>query len=263
MKKFSPLSDRILYLFLLPTAPLAVLSGDRRIWIPVCALAAAGILINEIRLFIGRRKKKKLAHTVVDMLNMTSQKRLVEFPLPVVISDEKGDILWYNETFIDAVGEDAVIPLFTVRQLDATIMENRITELEFNGRFYSAYRDCYRFSEHREMFIFYLFDTTDYYELHKEHELSRPVVAHLIVDNYDEIFTGMKGSDRSTLMALIDETIDVWAQESGGILCHSERDRYLFVLENRALAEFEKSRFDIMDRIRSIKTGSARNPSRR
>ena len=182
MKTFSPLSERILYFFLLPTVPVALLSGDRRIWIPVCLLAAVGLLVQEIRLFIARRKKKKLAHTVVDMLNMTSQKRLVEFPLPVVISDEKGDILWYNETFIDAVGEEAVIPLFTVRQLDATILENRITELEFNGRFYSAYRDCYKFSEHREMFIFYLFDTTDYYLLHKEHELSRPVVAHLIVE---------------------------------------------------------------------------------
>lgn len=254
MKTFSPLSERILYFFLLPTVPIALLSGDRRIWIPVCLLAAVGLLVQEIRLFIARRKKKKLAHTVVDMLNMTSQKRLVEFPLPVVISDEKGDILWYNETFIDAVGEEAVIPLFTVRQLDATILENRVTELEFNGRFYSAYRDCYKFSEHREMFIFYLFDTTDYYLLHKEHELSRPVVAHLIVDNYDEVFTGMKGSERSALMALVDETIDAWAQESGGILCHSERDRYLFVFENRALEEFEKSRFDIMDRIRAIKT---------
>jgi len=253
MKKLTPLSDRILYLFLLPAVLFTLATGDRKVWLPVAVLAGLGILINEIRLFIGHRKKKKLAHAVVDMLNMTSQKRLVDFPLPVIISDEKGDILWYNEAFIDSVGEEAVVPLYTVRQLDDTILDNRVTELEFNGKFYSSYMDCYKFSEHREMFIFYLFDTTDYFLLHKEHELSRPVVAHLIVDNYDEVFTGMKESERSAVMALIDEEIDAWAQASGGILCHSERERYLFVFENRALAQFERDRFDIMDRIRAIK----------
>ena len=121
--------------------------------------------------------------------------------------------------------------------------------------------DCYRFGEQSEMFIFYLFDTTSHHLLKREYKLSRPVVAHLMVDNYDEVFTGLKETERSNAMALIDETIDHWAQESGGILCHGERERYLLVFENRALTEFEKSRFDIMDRIRTMQTPSKLSPT--
>ncbi len=254
MKRLHSLLDRLSYLFLIPSGIFAALSADRTVWIPLCAAFLLCIIANEIRLFITGRRKKNLAHSIVDMLNMTSQKRLVDFPVPIIISDEKGIILWYNEAFTDATGEATLLTLHNVRQLNKEILEQRITQLKFDGKFYSAYMDCYQFGEHNEMFIFYLFDTTEHRLLEREYNLSRPVVAHLIVDNYDEVFTGMKESDRSNTMALIDEAIDQWAQASGGILCHSERERYLFVFENRALSEFEKTRFDIMDRIRSMQT---------
>lgn len=261
MKRLHPFLDRLCYLFLIPAGIFAGLTTDRQTWIPLCVLFALCIIANEIRLFISSRKKKNLAHAIVDMLNMTSQKRLVDFPLPIVISDEKGIILWYNEAFTDATGEQTLLALHNVRQLNKDILEQRVTNLKFDGKFYSAYMDCYKFGEQNEMYIFYLFDTTEHYLLKREYKRSRPVVAHLMVDNYDEVFTGLKETERSNAMALIDETIDQWAQESGGILCHGERERYLLVFENRALTEFEKTRFDIMDRIRNMQTPSKLSPT--
>lgn len=261
MKRLHPIFDRIFYVFMIPAGIVAGICAEKNISLPLCILLFLGILSNEIRLFISSRRKKNLAHAIVDMLNMTSQKRLVDFPVPIVISDEKGIILWYNEAFTDATGEQTLLTLHNARQLNKDILEQRITELKFDGKYYSAYMDCYQFGEHNEMFIFYLFDTTKHHLLQREYKLSRPVVAHLMVDNYDEVFTGMKETERSNAMALIDETIDQWAQESGGILCHGERERYLFVFENRALTEFEKTRFDIMDKIRNMQTPSKLSPT--
>lgn len=261
MKRISPLTDRIFYLFLIASALYLLFTAERDVWAPVCIVFVLSIVINELRLFLLERKKKKLALSVIETLNMTSRKRLTDFPLPIIVSDDKGIILWYNETFIDATQEASLRPLHNVRQLDEDILEQHVTELKFDNKFYTAYMDSYRINDRSEMFIFYLVDTTAYYTLHREHELSRPVVAHLIVDNYDEVFTGMKESDRSTTMAIIDEEIDAWAQAAGGILCHSERDRYLFVFENRALTLLEQNRFDIMDRIRALKTPSKLSPT--
>ncbi len=261
MKRLHPFLDRLCYLFLIPAGIFAGLTTERRIWIPLCTLFGLCIIANEIRLFISGRKKKNLAHAIVDMLNMTSQKRLVDFPLPIVISDEKGIILWYNESFTDATSEATLLALHNVRQLNKDILEQRVTNLKFDGKYYSAYMDCYRFGERNEMYIFYLFDVTEHHLLKREYKRSRPIVAHLMVDNYDEVFTGLKETERSNAMALIDETIDQWAQESGGILCHGERERYLFVFENWALTEFEKTRFDIMDRIRNMQTPSKLSPT--
>ncbi len=261
MKRSHPFLDRIGYLFLIPAAIYAILTTPKTVWIPLCVLFALSVIANEIRIFASGKKKKRLAHAIVDMLNMTSQKRLVEFPVPIIISDERGIILWYNEAFTDATSEATLLTLHNAKQLHKEILEHRITDLNFDGKFYSAYMDCYQFQEQGEMFIFYLFDTTDHHHLKREYNLSRPVVAHLMVDNYDEIFTGLKETERSNTLALIDEAIDQWAQASGGILCHGERERYLFVFENRALAEFERSRFDIMDKIRAMQTPSKLSPT--
>lgn len=261
MNPFHPLFDRIFYLLLIPIGLFVGIQTEKQIWIPLYLAFGACVLLNELRILLVRRKKKHLAKSVVDMLNMTSQKRLTEFPLPVVVSDDKGMILWYNEAFIGATQESTLLTLHDVRQMDPEILENRVTQMTFDGKFYDTYMDCYRFGERGEMFVFYLFDTTEHFKLQKEYDMSRPVVAHLIVDNYDEIFTGMKESDRSTAMARIDAAIDEWAQAAGGILCHGDRERYLFVFENRALEEFERKRFDIMDRIREIKTPGNQIPT--
>lgn len=261
MKRTNPLLDRLCYSILLPAAMTVILLTERFVWLPVCGILLFYIIVNEVCLYLSGRKKKNLAHSIVDMLNMTSQKRLVEFPVPIVISDEKGIILWYNEAFTDATDESTLLTLHNARQLNKNILDQRVTELNFDGRYYSAYMDCYQFGEQGEMFIFYLFDTTRHRLLEREYALSRPVVAHLIVDNYDEVFTGLKESERSATMALIDEAINEWAQASGGILCHSERERYLFVFENRALTEFEKTRFDIMDSIREVRTSGNLSPT--
>ncbi len=261
MKRLNPFLDRFSYLFLIPAVVVLCITAPQAAWIPLTLLFVSYIVFNEIRLLLASRKKKNLAHAIVDMLNMTSQKRLVEFPLPIIISDEKGIILWYNEAFTDSTEENTLLTLHNVRQLDREILTRRTSEVRFDGKNYSVYMDCYQFGEANEMFILYLFDTTEHHLLQREYDLSRPVVAHLIVDNYDEVFTGMKESERSAVMALIDEEIDAWAQASGGILCHSERERYLFIFENRALAEFERSRFDIMEKIRNIKTPSKLRPT--
>ncbi len=261
MKRLHPLLDRLWYLFLIPVAVYVGLTADWQIWLPLVLALGLCIIASEIRLFLVGRKKKNLARSIVDMLNMTSQKRLVDFPVPIVISDEKGIILWYNEAFTDATGEAALLTLHNVRQLHKEILEERVTDLQFDGKYYSAFMDCYKFAEHSEMFIFYLFDTTAHRLLEREYTLSRPVVAHLMVDNYDEVFVGMKESERANAMALINEEIDAWAQSAGGILCHSERERYLVVFENRALTEFEHARFDIMDKIRAMQTPTKLSPT--
>lgn len=260
MKMIHPLLDRLGYLFLLPIAALTVWK-DRPTGYLVLAVCGAFLIFNELKLFLLSRKKKKLARTIVDMLNMTSQKRLVEFPVPIVISDQEGNILWYNNAFTDATDETELLTLHNIFQLDENLHQQRVTELEFDRKYYTAYMDCYQFDSRGELFIHYLFDTTEHHRLQREFRMSKPIVAYLLLDNYDEVFTGMKESERTACMAKIDQEVNNWAQSSGGILCHSDRERYLFVFEARALVGFAKSRFDIMDRVRSIDTGTRLSPT--
>ena len=58
----------------------------------------------------------------------------------------------------------------------------------------------------------------------------------------------------------IDEVIRTWSDEYGGILKEYERDKYLFITESRALAGMIASKFDILDRVRSVGVGDSNLP---
>ncbi len=260
MKIPNLLAERLGYLFFAAFCTVAFFYLPLPATIVLTAAGTAYVFYNEIRIFLAHRRKKNLAKSVVDMLNMTSQKRLVDFPLPIVISNRNGDILWYNEAFTSTVSENFLASFRSVLQIENNILSRRISPVQFDRRFYTAYMDCYKF-ESNEMYIFYFFDTTDHNQLIREYTLSKPIVAHLLIDNYDEVFTGLKESERIASSARIDEIINQWAQASNGILCHLERDRYLFIFENRNLANFISERFSILDRIREIKIAGKMYPT--
>lgn len=113
----------------------------------------------------------------------------------------------------------------------------------------------------RELNILYFFDTTDFYELQKEHEFSRPVVAHLLVDNYDDVFSHIKDIDKAQVTASVDEAVSKWAASSNGIIRRIERDRYLLIFEKRHLVSMIDRRFDILDIVRGLNIGTKVPPT--
>ncbi|MBQ8402039.1 MAG: DHH family phosphoesterase, partial [Clostridia bacterium] len=58
----------------------------------------------------------------------------------------------------------------------------------------------------------------------------------------------------------IDQALRDWAEDCGGILKEYERDKYLFVTENRVLESCVSRKFDILDRVRAIRVGDGELP---
>jgi c-di-AMP phosphodiesterase-like protein len=185
------------------------------------------------------------------MLNMTSQKRLLEFPIPVIITDNKGEILWYNEKFINETGEQTLSSITSVYEIDKNILSGKTSNVFFADKHFMVFTDCSILNE-KEMYILYFFNTTDYHNLLRDFNFAKPVVAHLLIDNYDELFQYSKESEKTNAMVVIDDEIRRWAQSTSGIIRKIERDRYLFIFENRDLSKFIEKRFNILDKIRAL-----------
>ena len=107
----------------------------------------------------------------------------------------------------------------------------------------------------------YWVDITELAQVRDLYLSSRPVAAVLLLDNYEDLLKNLSENDRSTIMAEIDSRIEAWVAGTGGILRRFQRERYLFLFEERYLSKFIESKFDILDAIHQVVNPSGMNAS--
>ena len=209
------------------------------------------ILIFEVYVHVLRYNVKKIMKNTVSMLDLTSLKRLEDFPIPILISGSDGEVLWYSECFCDVFGETYTVNLNSVFKIHPDIIKNRTISIDFADRNFYVCSDCSVIND-KELYVLYFFDKTEFINLQKEHNESKPVVAYLLVDNYDELFKNVKESDSAVAMATIDDAISKWTQGTTCILRKIEKNKYFLIFENRYLKDFTKERFSILDTVREL-----------
>ena len=98
----------------------------------------------------------------------------------------------------------------------------------------------------------YWFDVTDYSTLRHDYADSRPVVALLLLDNYDEVLKNVAENTRAAIVGEISQKLGRMAEETGGLFAQLDRDRYLLVFEARHLPKLQEEKFPILDAVHNI-----------
>ena len=101
----------------------------------------------------------------------------------------------------------------------------------------------------------YWMDVTDTEEMRRTLELTRPVVAILMVDNYEDLMKATPEGKRSAVRAMLEEKLSQWSAGSEGMMLKYDRDRYLFVFEEKSFSDFAAKRFDVLDAVRDVVAG--------
>ena len=134
-----------------------------------------------------------------------------------------------------------------------------------NGRRFRVYgslvRAKSRSGEQNLVATTYWVDVTESDALRETYAATRPVLALLMVDNYEDLMKACADTQRSGVLAQIDEKLGQWAAGSDGILLKTERDRYLFLFEDRHYEHFVEERFSVLDAIRDIKVTEGVHPT--
>lgn len=72
------------------------------------------------------------------------------------------------------------------------------------------------------------------------------------MDNLDEVTQGMDDQTRSIMLARVTGEITEWAHRYGVYLRRTSSDRFLILMNQKALRELEQNRFDILDEVRDL-----------
>lgn len=189
-------------------------------------------------------------------------------PVPkVLLNAENEEILWANSNFSQMIGrKDPLIgtALQTyLPDLDLSFLRDESVktspELRLGSRRYHIYGNVVTLSgdaSPSRLANLYFIDMTEYLAVKEEYARSRPVVAIILVDNYDELTNNLSDNDVSALNVAINNAIRRWTEGTGGLLRKIERNRYLFVFETHLLPGMIEKKFFLLDDVRKIVNAS-------
>ena len=219
-----------------------------------------------------RRELNRYLDSYTGNVDTATKDTMINSPLPMVLfRPESGDIIWTNERFLRLSDQrehlydaklSALIPDFDPRWL----MEGKSqcpTEVSYSGRRFLVFGHLVRTGGRGGGFLAttYWVDVTELCLIRDQYQDTRPVAAVLLLDNYEDLLKNLSENERSTIMAEIDNRIEKWVAGTGGILRRYQRERYLFLFEQRYLPKFVESKFDILDAIHQVVNPSGMNAS--
>lgn len=210
------------------------------------------------------------------------QKRLLkELHLPYAILDLEGRMQWGNDEFMDIIQEKSaarrsisnIFPEITEEILPKKEMDE-VLHVVLNGRNYKIllrkviapdFEDDISFhlndsenawDDRNALIAMYLYDETEIITLLKENKEQKLITGLLYIDNYEEALESIDEVRRSLLTALVDRKINKYMQGIDAITKKLEKDKYIFVFQQKFLPHLQTSKFSILEEVRGVNIGN-------
>lgn len=234
-------------------------SDEARFWtlLAITSLTALAYLA----LFSASQKNlHKFVTEMESQLNLTERDSLYKFPAPAVIIDSEGIVVWYNIAFTEQVyGGDAFglhITKIIDIDLQKTFESKNVTISYETGHFrVSAVTTEKRDSDSElisDLTLLYFDDISDYITLENRFNDIRPAVILISVDNYDDILSNEKDSEKAHIMIQADKLLETYFDGHNSLLRKLGNDRFIAVAEERDLNKMIEDKFKILDSVRGI-----------
>lgn len=218
---------------------------------------------------INRKNEENLKNleNLNERFDSLTKQAIFDMPFPLVVTDEKAKILWYNTPFINLFNEKDVIDSDLenlIGDIDiANILNSqgeRTIPVELNKRFFNIYTNVVENKSEKgegRSVLFYLVDNTAYQNLKDKYTDEFAIVAKVEVDNFDEAISSAPSEIRPLLIAEIDSTISQYFEEYDALVRKSDEDLYLVVMNFKSLRAIKEKKFDILDDLRDLNKGNS------
>ena len=244
-------------------AAVTALRGEYYLAAAEAAAAFLLFLVSRSSASRRRREAQRWLDQLAGNVDLAAKDSMLNCPLPMVMfRPETGDVVWTNDLFLSMIGAQehifdtqlsAAVPNFDSRWL----LEGKSecpAEVEVDRRRFRVYGHLARTEERSSAVLAttYWLDVTDYSETAQAYHATRPVVALLLLDNYEDTLKGIDENVRARILSDIVGEFNAWTSGADGMFCRLDRDRYLFVFEEQYLKGFVAEKFSVLDKIHAI-----------
>ena len=215
----------------------------------------------------SKKKNEIVNHieAITTDVNSATKNNLINSPIPLVLVETDGHIIWRSRTFteefqntdmnnyLNPIVKEIKLDLEkndTIREITKQItIGNKIYKIHV-GIAKTKKRDKRKETEY--ILTLYFIDDTKYNELFDTYNNSKTCIGIAMIDNYEEIAQTALPEEKIELFAKIEKEILDWAKETGGLIIKTERDSFVYVFEQQYLADIEKSKFAILDKVKAL-----------
>ena len=224
--------------------------------------------------YANRKRKSEISETLQDLtltVDSAAKTSLINSPFPLIIMETDGNIIWksskFNSEFMDVDINSYMNDLSIELRSDIESREDKknrdiVRQITIGNRIYKIIgryvdfknKDRDKKGKKEYMIILHFIDDTENVKLQKEYKDSKSCVGIIMVDNYEETIRGLDASEKPIVTAEIDKKMYDWASLTNGVLIKSDRDRYVYLFEQRSLETLKEDKFSILDKIKEIDT---------
>jgi len=231
---------------------------------------SGALFLVELGLFTGmvlllwflriRRKRgvREGLQTIAEGLQTMHRETLSSLPLPVMVVNGKGTLVWFSDKFYEEVlgKEDVQADFYNslIHIPPVKLMESEIVEASHKGKHYSVFA-MYNDTAESELYTLYFFDISAMKTLRSQYESTRPIVSLVVFDNRDDLMQGSADSVSARAVADVERILESWCDKYGGMLRRLKNDRFLVIMERAMLDKAIQNRFEILEQVRELKLG--------
>ena len=228
------------------------------------------ILILAYTYFADNKRKSEISETLQDLtltVDSAAKTSLINSPFPLIILETDGNVIWKSSKFasefanidINTFINDLVFDLKEeIQNKKEKTDKSILRSIQVNKKVYKLvgkFVNSKKYSKTNNdeyMAILYFIDETENIKLQKEYNDSKSCVGIIMIDNYEENMQMLESEEKAQYIAEIDKEIFEWTNETNGILIKADRDRYIYIFEQKYLDQIKEDKFSILDRIKEL-----------
>ena len=267
-KTIEKLTSRVkIYLVIIALLFILICTYDIKWVIPSIVLY---ILIILYTMWSNTKKKTEIETHIEEVawgMNSTVRNTLNKSSIPLLVIETDGDVIFRNPKFNKEFKDVDVITYVDslIKEIKLEIENNNdkkeITkQISIENKVYKVMCE-YTINKKRDkrkqkeyVLTLNFIDETKYNELFDKYINEKLCIGIAVIDNYEEIIQKLSPEEKTAVLAKIEKTMFDWASTSGGVVIKNERDTYIYIFEQKYLAEIEKNKINILDLVKEIDT---------
>lgn len=252
----------------------------------VSAYVGAYLILALLLFLVKRRTVLRDLVSYAMRFHVATKKIASEFDMPMAVLDSNFISIWDNDafrkTFASELGRrfgiEEAIPEIDTKSMPQA--DGDISDMHFrlDKTYYHAFirrmdvdhmvegnkqvakelaRRAHHIGIEGQLFVLYIHDETDLVRVLQENYDQRMDVGLLYIDNYEESLDTVDDVRRALLIALADRKINKYMLGHDAIIRKLEKDKYIFLIQNKHLARMQADKFSLLEDIKTINAGVA------
>ena len=234
------------------------------LWLGLAELAFALFYVIFTLLTLNNRNRHIYSYlrNITSYLDEATRENLTNFPMPITLLNERGEIIWYNELFHQVLMDGRMEEIFgrKVNAINKNISFDQVKKHR-SGKYDITFADkrytVYILSQGEEgkghFYAVYWMDNHTLHEQIHKYRGDSLCIAYILLDSYDEIPENIPVLQKTSFVNRVDVRVRQLARMVNGLLQKTENDKYIIFFERRYLEKLKESRFKILSEIKDIR----------